>query len=100
VTNIGTRPGEEVVQIYITHPGARSAPLRALTGFQRVQLDAGESKVVSFVITPREMSLVDAEGQRAVMPGRITVYAGGGQPDYASSVQESITITTQQPLSR
>jgi beta-glucosidase len=46
------------------------------------------------------MSLVNAEGQRAVMPGRVTVYAGGGQPDYGPSVQDSFTITTEQPLPR
>jgi beta-glucosidase len=88
------------VQLYVTHPDARSAPLRALAGFHRIHLEAGESKIVSFVITPREMSLVDAEGQRAVMPGRVTVYAGGGQPDYGPSVQDSFTITTEQPLPR
>jgi beta-glucosidase len=100
VTNIGARPGEEVVQLYITHPDARSAPLRALAGFHRVHLEAGESKVVSFVITPRELSLVDAEGRRGVMPGRVGFYAGGGQPGYGPGVQGSITITTEQPLPR
>jgi beta-glucosidase len=100
VTNIGARPGEEVVQLYITHPDTKSAPVRALAGFHRVHLEAGESKVVSFVITPREMSLVDAEGRRAVTPGRVAVYAGGGQPGYGPSVQDSITITTEQPLPR
>jgi beta-glucosidase len=100
VTNIGARPGEEVVQLYITHPDASSAPLRALAGFHRVHLEAGESKIVSFVITPREMSLVDAEGRRAVTAGRVAVYAGGGQPGYGPSVQGSIAITTEQPLPR
>jgi len=100
VTNIGARRGEEVVQLYITHPDTGSAPLRALAGFHRVHLEAGESKVVSFVITPREMSLVDAAGRRAVMPGRVTVYAGGAQPGYGPGVQGSTTITTEQPLPR
>jgi beta-glucosidase len=100
VTNVGARAGEEVVQLYITHPDTKGAPLRALTGFHRVHLEAGESKVVSFVITPREMSLVDAEGRRAVMPGRVTVYAGGAQPGYGPGMQGSTTITTEQPLPR
>ena len=100
VTNIGTRPGEEVVQLYITQPDARDAPLRSLAGFQRVHLQGGESKVVSFAITPRQMSLVDSEGRRAVMPGRVVLYAGGGQPGYGPSVQDYVTITTAQPLPR
>ena len=58
VTNIGSRAGEEeVVQLYFSHSDMRSAPLHALTGFQRVHLQAGESKWVGFVITPRQMSL-------------------------------------------
>jgi beta-glucosidase len=100
VTNIGARPGDEIVQLYITHPDARSAPLRALADFRRVHLEAGESKVVSFVITPRELSLVDAQGRRAVMPGQVVIYAGGGQPGYGPGVQGSITITAEQPLPR
>ncbi len=100
VTNEGARPGEEVVQLYLTHPHASGAPLRALAGLQRVYLQAGEFKVVNFIITPREMSLVDAEGRRAVTPGRVVVYCGGGQPGYAPGVQGSITITGEQPLPR
>jgi beta-glucosidase len=100
VTNTGARPGEEVVQLYLTHPDAKSAPLRALAGFQRVYLQAGESKVVTFTITPRQMSLVDEEGRRAVTPGRMVLYAGGGQPGYAPTLRDAITITTEQPLPR
>jgi beta-glucosidase len=100
VTNTGARAGEEVMQLYITHPDVQSAPLRALAGIYRVHLEAGESKVVSFVITPRELSLVDAEGRRAVMPGRVVLYAGGGQPGYGPGVQGSIMLATEQPLPR
>jgi len=100
VTNTGARSAEEVVQLYVSHPDARSAPLRALAGFQRIHLEAGASKVVSFVLTPRELSLVNAEGRRAVMPGRVVFYAGGGQPGGGSGVQDSITITQEQPLPR
>ncbi|MFL6602712.1 MAG: glycoside hydrolase family 3 C-terminal domain-containing protein [Steroidobacteraceae bacterium] len=100
VTNTGARPGEEIVQLYMTHPDTKSAPLHALAGFQRVHLLAGESKVVSFVITPRQMSLVDEEGRRAVIPGRVVLDAGGGQPGYAATLRDSITIRTEQRLPR
>ena len=53
---------------------------------------------MSFVITPRQMSLVDEEGRRAVMPGRMVLYAGGGQPGYAPTLEDSITITGELPL--
>jgi IS605 OrfB family transposase len=97
---IGSRAGEEIVQLYLSHPDMRSAPLHALAGFQRVHLQAGESKWVSFVITPRQMSLVDEEGRRAVMPERMVLYAGGGQPGYAPTLEDSITITGELPLPR
>ena len=102
VTNIGSRAGEEVVQLYLNHPDMRGAPLHALAGFQRVHLEAGESKWVSFAITPRQMSLVDEEGRRAVRPGRMVLYAGGGQPGYGPTfgptLEDSITITGELPL--
>ena len=100
VTNIGGRAGEEVVQLYLSHPDMRSAPLHALAGFQRVHLQPSESRWVSFVITPRQMSLVDEAGRRAVTPGRMVLYAGGGQPGYAPTVEDSFTITGELPLPR
>ena len=104
VTNIGSRAGEEVVELYSSHPDMRGAPLHALAGFQRVYLAPGESRWVSFVITPRQMSLVDEEGHRAVMPGRMLLYAGGGQPGYGPTfgptLEDSITITGELPLPR
>jgi beta-glucosidase len=104
ITNIGSRAGEEVVQLYLSHPDMRGAPLHALAGFQRVHLQPGESRWVSFVITPRQMSLVDEEGRRAVMPGRMVLYAGGGQPGYGPTfgptLEDSITITGELPLPR
>lgn len=82
----------------------RNAPLHALAGFQRVHLQPSESRWVSFVITPRQMSLVDEEGRRAVMPGRMVLYAGGGQPGYGPTfgptLEDSVTITGELPLPR
>ena len=100
VTNIGSRAGEEVVQLYVQHPDVRGAPLQALAGFQRVHLQPGESQWVSFVIPPRQMSVVDGEGRRAVMPGRVVLYAGGGQPGQAQTLEDSILISGEQPLPR
>jgi beta-glucosidase len=104
VTNIGSRPGEEVVQVYLGYPDSNTAPLRALAAFQRVRLQAGESRRVPFVITPRQMSVVDREGRRAVMPGRVLLYAGGGPPGNGpagtATLQSALTITGEQPLPR
>jgi beta-glucosidase len=82
VTNTGTREAEEVVQLYLSWLSAPgSSPLRQLAGFSRVLLKPGQTSSVSFVLTDRQMSLVDEEGRRAVLPGRIRLSVGGRQPD-------------------
>ncbi|MGH9594181.1 MAG: fibronectin type III-like domain-contianing protein [Bryobacteraceae bacterium] len=85
VSNTGGVAGDEVVELYMSHPGAESAPIRALTGFARVHLAVGERKTVSIPLSAREMSLVDEAGKRSVLVGAIQVCVGSGQPDLAKS---------------
>ena len=80
VTNSGGRDGDEVVQLYASHPGAAGAPIRALKGFERIHLKQGETKTVSFTLDPRALSIVDPQGVRKVVPGRVEFWIGGGQP--------------------
>ena len=80
VANTGDMAGDEVVELYLTHPGVPGAPLRALEGFKRVHLDAGQKTTVSFALSNRQLSIVDPGGQRRVVPGAVTVWLGGGQP--------------------
>lgn len=80
VTNSGSMAGDEVVQLYLSHPGLPGAPLRALEGFQRVHLKSGEKRRVSFTLHANELSVVDEAGKRKVMPGEVKVWIGGGQP--------------------
>jgi beta-glucosidase len=80
VTNSGAMDGDEVVQLYVSHPGAADAPIRALAGFQRVHLRKGETKTVTFTLDDRRLSVVDAQGVRRVTPGKVEFWVGGGQP--------------------
>ena len=80
VTNAGSAAGDEVVQLYLAHPGVDGAPIRALTGFQRIHLDAAASKTVDFTLRDRDLSIVDEAGARRVVPGAVDVWIGGGQP--------------------
>jgi beta-glucosidase len=81
VTNTGSIASDEVVQLYLTHVGVAGAPRRELQGFQRIHLAPGERKPVSFSLRDRALSVVNAQGQRKIVPGTIDVWVGGGQPD-------------------
>jgi len=92
VTNSGRRDGEEVVQLYVIDLEASApVPIRSLQGFQRVQLKAGEKKTVSFTLTPRQISLIDAESKRVVEPGSFELSVGGKQPGSRGTADASTT---------
>jgi beta-glucosidase len=80
VTNSGGMEGDEVVQLYLTHPGVAGAPIRALKGFQRVHLAKGEKRTVTFALSNRDLSIVDPDGTRRVVAGTVEAWLGGGQP--------------------
>jgi beta-glucosidase len=80
ITNTGSIPGDEVVQLYLAHPGVEGAPIRALAGFQRIHLDPAVSKTVDFTLRDRDLSIVDETGARRIVPGAVDVWIGGGQP--------------------
>ena len=54
MTNVGHVAGADVAQLYLGMPASTGEPPRKLVGFQRVTLAPGQSKVVHFIITPRE----------------------------------------------
>jgi len=80
VKNGGKMAGDEVVQVYLAHPGQNGAPLRALVGFRRVHLEPGETQKVDVPIPNRNLSFVDEKGARRITPGALDVWVGGGQP--------------------
>src|SRR5579872_3112507 len=80
VKNASQREGDEVVELYITFPKVAGAPLRALRGFTRVHLGAGEQKHVKLALGPRDLSYVNEAGDRLVGAGDYVITVGGGQP--------------------
>jgi beta-glucosidase len=80
VTNTGSRAGDEVAQLYLVFPDVAGAPLRALRGFQRVHLEAGESRKLHFELKPRDLSMVTEAGEPIVAEGEYGISIGGGQP--------------------
>ena len=78
VANIGHRPGQEVVQLYVRDPVAsRSRPLRQLKGFHKIWLAPGESRVAVFRISARDLGFYMPDGSYVVEPGTFQVWVGG-----------------------
>ena len=92
VTNSGKRDGDEVVQLYVAHPGVADAPLKALKGFKRIFLKAGESRIVEFTLTSQDLSITGSDGALKQPNGKTTISIGGGQPsEETKSSKKTIT---------
>lgn len=92
VTNNGTMPGYEVVQVYLKDMEASvRVPNFQLVDFMSVALNPGESKELVFEIAAEQMCIVDESGKHQLEPGLFMVYVGGHGPD---DVSERLTGTT------
>ena len=69
VRNTSQRDGDEVVELYLTFPRSPAAPLRALRGFTRIHVAAGETQHVHFILDARDLSEVNDKGDRMVASG-------------------------------
>ena len=75
--NAGSRPADEVVQIYARpRPRAVGDPLRSLVAFQRVSLQGGEKRSVDVVVPERSLSRVDRAGLRTRLAGPWEISVG------------------------
>ena len=87
--------GEEVAQLYLSYPGVKGmAPIKALKGFTRIALKAGETKPVRFTLTPEQLSLVDENGKLYQPSGKLTISAGGGQPGVTNKTSGNVISKT------
>ena len=78
VTNTGKYDGAEVVQLYIRDlVGSITRPVKELKGFDKIFLKAGESKTVSFKITPELLRFYDYELNYVAEPGDFDIMIGG-----------------------
>ena len=78
VTNTGNRDGAEVVQLYIRDlVGSITRPVMELKGFEKIFLRAGESKTVSFKITPELLRFYDYDLNHVAEPGEFILMIGG-----------------------
>ncbi len=82
VKNGGKRGGDEVIQVYLRNPNDPGAPIKALIGFKRVSLKAGESQKVGFVLEPKMFySFNDNTQKQEVLAGKYELMYGGSSAD-------------------
>ena len=82
LTNNGQYAGKEVVQLYIRDiVGSVTRPVKELKGFQKIDLKAGESKTVSFSITPEALKFYNYDLKYDWEPGEFEIMIGGNSRD-------------------
>lgn len=88
VTNTGSRKGAEVVQLYITDKKCTvDRPAKELKGFDKVTLEPGETKTVTFTVAKDALSFFDADAHKWVAePGVFTAHIAAAADDIRTSV--------------
>ncbi len=82
VKNTGKRAGKEIAQVYLSLPAAANEPPKRLVGWQKVALNAGESKTVTLTIDPLMISIFnDPTDSWQVVPGEYKILAGASSRD-------------------
>jgi len=82
VTNTGNREGSEVVQLYIRDVvGSVTRPVKELKGFQKISLNAGETKSVNFTLGMKDLSFYNSELKFVTEPGDFLVFVGSNSRD-------------------
>lgn len=82
VTNSGKYDGKEVVQLYIRDVvGTVTRPVKELKGFQKVELKAGETKTISFTITPEDLKFYNYDLKYDWEPGAFQIMIGTNSRD-------------------
>jgi beta-glucosidase len=84
VTNTGERAGEETVQLYISQPVASvTRSVEDLRGFQKVRLQPGETREVTFRITPEDLKFYNGKLEYDWEPGEFIIRIGGNSTSQA-----------------
>lgn len=95
VTNTGKMDGEEIVQLYIRDDySSVTRPVKELKGYKRIALKAGETKTVTFELTPESLAFYDINMKYCVEPGDFTIMTG------SSSADKNLKTTSLEVMSR
>ena len=87
VRNTGSYDADEIVQLYIHDKESSSVrPVKELKGFQRIHLTRGESKEVTFTITPSMLSYYDYDCRFTLEPGQFDIMIGTNSTSLSRSL--------------
>ena len=83
LTNSGKLKAKEVVQLYLKDEiGQVTRPDKELKGFQKMELNPGETKTISFTITPKMLEFTGMKMEKILEPGAYTVMVGTSSQEY------------------
>lgn len=95
VTNTGKRAGDEIAQLYIRDEVSSVTTYeKRLAGFERIHLEAGETKTVTLAISPECLSLSNAAMERVVEPGTFQIMVGPSSVN--TPLKSKLTVTGKQ----
>jgi beta-glucosidase len=90
IANTGERAGDEVVQLYVHDVQASvTRPVKELKGFQRISLEPGETRTVTFQLAVRQLGFFNLQMAYVVEPGAIEVFVGSSSQE----IHERATFT-------
>ncbi len=92
VTNTGSRPGAEVVQLYLRDVEASvTRPVQQLCAFAHVELEPGQTRQVSFTIAADQLAFTGVDGRSRVEPGALELMVGRSSADIDHTVALQVT---------
>lgn len=98
VENTSDRAGDAVSELYLKPPTSPASPRITLVGFERTSVAPHAKRHLHFELSARDLSLVDANGKRAVRAGNYLLELGGAQPDDMPGDSASFVIQGTQEL--
>jgi beta-glucosidase len=90
--NTGKYPGEEVAQFYLRDMVSQPIrPVKELKGFQKVMLQPGETKTITFIIDKEKLAFYNDQLERITQPGEFRLMIGSASDDIR--LQDSFELT-------
>lgn len=91
ITNTGSRAGEEVVQLYVRDlVGSVTRPVQELEGFEKIMLQPGEARTVSFTLRPEDLAFTRADMSHGWEPGEFQLWIA---PSSGAKASTPVTFT-------